>query len=146
MQISFNLSDDLLAKIDDASTKESLSRSRFIVKCINAYLTSGENYDKKQQLQSEITGAAVNESKMIVAEDSDKRSLGEYEHFEHLKTNNSGKEPLINGFFSIKEVMGAKDQTISDKEIIINELKIQNEFLRGEYKKLSDRLNRLPPP
>jgi predicted transcriptional regulator len=143
MQISFNLSDDLLGKIDDASTKESLSRSRFIVKCINEYLTSGENYDKKQQLQSEITEATVNESKMIVAGDSDKRSLGEYEH---LKTNNSGKEPLINGFFSLKEVMSAKDQMISDKEIIINELKIQNEFLRGEYKKLSDRLNRLPPP
>ena len=141
MQISFNLSDDLLGKIDDASTRESLSRSRFIVKCINAYLTSGENYDKKQHLQSEITGVAVNESKTIVAEDSDKRSLGEYEHF---KTNNSGKEPLINGFFSLKEVMSAKDQMISDKEIIINELKIQNEFLRGEYKKLSDRLNRLP--
>ena len=143
MQISFNLSDDLLDKIDDASTKESLSRSRFIVKCINEYLTSGENYDKKQQLQSEITEATVNESKMIVAGDSDERSLGEYEH---LKTNNSGKEPLINGFFSLKEVMSAKDQMISDKEIIINELKIQNEFLRGEYKKLSDRLNRLPPP
>jgi len=141
MQISFNLSDDLLGKIDEASARESLSRSRFIVKCINAYLTSGENYDKKQQLQSEITGVAVNESKTIVAEDSDKRSLGEYEHF---KTNNSGKEPLTNGFFSLKEVMSTKDQMISDKEIIINELKIQNEFLRGEYKKLSDRLNRLP--
>ena len=143
MQISFNLSDDLLGKIDDASTRESLSRSRFIVKCINAYLTSGENYDKKQQLQSEIIGAAVNESKMIAVGDSDKRSQGEYEH---LKANNGSKEPLINGFFSLKEVMSAKDQMISDKEIIINELKIQNEFLRGEYKKLTDRLNRLPPP
>jgi hypothetical protein len=143
MQISFNLSDDLLGKIDDASTRESLSRSRFIVKCINAYLTSGEDYDKKQQLQSEIAEVAVNESKMIVAGDSDKRSLGEYEH---LKTHNNSKEPLINGFFSLKEVMSAKDQMISDKEIIINELQIQNEFLRGEYRKLTDRLNRLPPP
>ena len=143
MQISFNLSDDLLGKIDDASTRESLSRSRFIVKCINAYLTSGENYDKKQQLQSEIIGAAVNESKMIAVGDSDKRSQEEYEH---LKANNGGKEALINGFFSLKEVMSAKDQMISGKEIIINELKIQNEFLRGEYKKLTDRLNRLSPP
>ena len=143
MQISFNLSDDLLGKIDDASTRESLSRSRFIVKCINAYLTSGEDYDKKQQLQSEIAEVAVNESKMIVAGDSDKRSLGEYEH---LKTHNSSKESQINGFFSLKEVMSAKDQMISDKEIIINELQIQNEFLRGEYRKLTDRLNRLPPP
>jgi len=139
MQISFNLSDDLLDKIDDASTRESLSRSRFIVKCINTYLTSGENYDKKQQLQSEITGAAVNESKMIAAGDSDKRSQGEYEQ---LKANNGGKGALINGFFSLKEVMSVKDQMISDKETIINELKIQNEFLRGEYKKLTDRLNR----
>ena len=141
MQISFNLSDDLLGKIDDASTRESLSRSRFIVKCINAYLTSGENYDKKQQLQSEITGASVNESKMIAVGDSDKRFQGEYEH---LKANNGGKEALINGFFSLKEVMSVKDQMMSDKEIIINELKIQNEFLRGEFKKLTDRLNRLP--
>jgi predicted DNA-binding protein len=143
MQISFNLSDDLLGKIDDASTREGLSRSRFIVKCINAYLTSGEDYDKKQQLQSEIAEVAANESKMIVAGDSDKQSLGEYEH---LKTHNSSKELQINGFFSLKEVMSAKDQMISDKEIIINELQIQNEFLRGEYRKLTDRLSRLPPP
>lgn len=137
MQISFNLSDDLLGKIDETSAKENLSRSRFIVKCINAYLTSDENYGKKQQPQNEITEAAVSESRMMVG-DSNKRALGDYEH---LKVNNSGKEAITSEFFSLKEVMSAKDQMISDREIIIDELKIQNEFLRNEYKKLSDRLH-----
>jgi hypothetical protein len=104
-------------------------------------LTSDENYPKKRQLQNEITEAAVNENRMI--EVSNKQALGEYEH---LKVNNSGKEAITNEFFSLKEVMSAKDQMISDREIIIDELKIQNEFLRNEYKKLSDRLYRLPPP
>jgi hypothetical protein len=137
MQISFNLSDDLLAKTDETSAKENLSRSRFIVKCINAYLTSDENYGKKQQPQNEITEAAVSESRIVVGE-SNKRALGEYEH---LKVNNSGKEAITSEFFSLKEVMSAKDQIISDRETIIDELKIQNEFLRNEYKKLSDRLH-----
>ncbi len=137
MQISFNLSDDLLGKIDAASAKENLSRSRFIVKCINAYLTSDENYGKKRQLQNEIAEAAASESRRMVG-DSNKRALGDYEH---LKVNNSGKETITSEFFSLKEVMSAKDQMISDREIIIDELKIQNEFLRNEYKKLSDRLH-----
>jgi hypothetical protein len=137
MQISFNLSDDLLGKIDETSAKENLSRSRFIVKCINAYLTSDENYGKKQQPQNETTETAVSESRMIV-DDSNKRALGDYEH---LKVNNSGKEAITSEFFSLKEVMNAKDQMISDRETIIDELKIQNEFLRSEYKKLSDRLH-----
>ncbi len=142
MQISFNLSDDLLGKVDATSTKESLSRSRFIVKCINAYLTSDEPHGNTRQLQNEVTGAAVSESRGMMIGDSTKQALGEYEH---LKANNSGKEAITNGFFSLKEVMSAKDQMISDKEIIIDELKIQNEFLRSEYKKLSDKLCRLPP-
>ena len=142
MQISFNLSDDLLGKIDETSAKENLSRSRFIVKCINEYLTSDENYGKKRQLQNEVTEAAVNESRVVIG-DTNKQALGEYEK---LKANNSGREAITNGFFSLKEVMSAKDQMISDREIIIDELKIQNEFLRNEYKKLSDRLYRLPPP
>lgn len=137
MQISFNLSDDLLERIDETSAKESLSRSRFIVKCINAYLTSDENYGKKQHTQNEITEAAGSESKRVVG-DRNKRAQGDYEH---LKVNNSGKEVIASEFFSLKEVMNAKDQMISDKEIIIDELKIQNEFLRNEYKKLSDRLH-----
>jgi hypothetical protein len=142
MQISFNLSDDLLGKIDTASAKENLSRSRFIVKCINAYLTSDETHSYTRRLQNEVTEAEVNESRVMMIGDSAKQAVGKYEH---LKAINSGKEATTNGFFSLKEVMSAKDQMISDKEIIIDELKIQNEFLRSEYKKLSDRLCRAPP-
>lgn len=41
MPISVNLDSDLIVKLDEAAAKEQVSRSRFIAKCVETYLTEG---------------------------------------------------------------------------------------------------------
>ena len=96
MQVSITLEDALINSIDTTAKEESLSRSRFIAKCVRHYLDPPAGPD-----------------------------IG------HLQ-----------------EAIDYQKQLLADKETVITELTNQNNWLRGEYGKLNDRLNAflLPPP
>jgi len=115
-QISITLENDLLTIINDTATKSALSRSKFVEKCIRNYLDPPPGPD--------ITGLqqTIEQQKLLLAD---------------------GETSLKQTIAYHEQLLKDKDVIIKDKDTIITEITNQNNWLRGEYAKLNDRLNAL---
>lgn len=120
-QISITLDKDLLTTINETAKTSPISRSKFVEKCIRNYLNPPPGPD--------ITGLqqTIEQQKLLLAD---------------------GETRLKQAITYHEQLLKNKDEIIKDREALITELTNQNNWLRGEYAKLNDRLNALllPPP
>lgn len=118
-QISITIENDLLTIINETAKKSVLSRSKFVERCIRNYLNPPPGPDISGLQQT------IEQQKQLLA-DGETR----------LKQTITYHEQLLND----------KDVIIKDKDAVISEITNQNNWLRGEYAKLNDRLNALLLP
>lgn len=187
-QISITIENDLLRTINDTAKKSSLSRSKFIEKCIRSYLapSPGPDITKLQQTIEQLQ-QTIERQKQLAAEkeqsiqqtkaDGDARLKQSLAHHEQLLRDKDAVikdkeqsiqqtkvdrdtqlkqafayheqrlvEKLKDKDEQLVEKLKDKDAIIRDKEVVITEISNQNNWLRGEYAKLNDRLNALLLP
>jgi len=129
-QISITLENDLLATINENAKKSAMSRSKFIERCIRSYLNPPPGPD--------ITGLqqTIEQQEQLAAEKE--------ERIQQIKADEDAR--LKQAIDYHKQLLNDKDAIIKDKDVVITEITNQNNWLRGEYAKLNDRLNALLLP
>ena len=147
-QISITLENDLLATINETAKKSAMSRSKFIERCIRSYLNPPPGPD--------ITGLqqTIEQQKQLLAdketdlqqkiEQQEQLAAEKEERIQQIKADEDAR--LKQAIDYHKQLLNDKDAIIKDKDVVITEITNQNNWLRGEYAKLNDRLNALLLP